>query len=148
MGENMFRAVLLVGLLGISSLATNANEMATGRKDESPQDEGYLLIEATRGQAAGRVKALESRSLSHDELTTQLGRSIAEILSQMANVDVAGGPRSMAQQLVIRGLDDSRAALVMDGIPVVYERGHDARWQVNPMLLEQIEITTGHFSGL
>lgn len=54
--------------------------------------------------------------LNRSQLDTLQPSSVAEALSPQANVEIAGGSRTLAQKPAIRGLNGTRVVQVVDGV--------------------------------
>ena len=74
--------------------------------------------------------------------------SLADLLGDLPNVDVAGGPRAIGQRVVIRGLSDSRILFVIDGARQNYNRAHESRIFLDPELFKRVEVLRGPASAL
>ena len=74
--------------------------------------------------------------------------NLADLLADLPNVDIAGGPRAIGQRVVIRGLSDNRILFVIDGTRQNYDRAHDSRILIDPDLFKQVEVLRGPASAL
>lgn len=74
--------------------------------------------------------------------------NLADLLADLPNVDIAGGPRVIGQRVVIRGLSDNRILFVIDGARQNYDRAHDSRILIDPDLFKQVEVLRGPASAL
>ncbi len=74
--------------------------------------------------------------------------SLADLLADLPNVDVAGGPRAIGQRVVIRGLSDSRILFAIDGARQNYNRAHESRIFLDPELLKRVDVLRGPASAL
>jgi hemoglobin/transferrin/lactoferrin receptor protein len=86
--------------------------------------------------------------VGRDQIETDQPQDLGDLLQDMANVSVGGGPRGVAQQVVIRGVGDERILFLLDGARQNYSRGHDGRVFVDPDLLKQVEVLRGPASSL
>ncbi len=74
--------------------------------------------------------------------------SLADLLADLPNVDVAGGPRAIGQRVVIRGLSDARILFAIDGARQNYNRAHESRIFLDPELFKRVEVLRGPASTL
>ena len=91
----------------------------------------------------------ESVSIVDEErIEAEQASDIGDILENLPNVDIGGGPRAGGERFVIRGLDDERVLFLLDGARQNFVRGHIARVFVDPDLLKQVEVLRGPASAL
>ncbi|MCL1061633.1 TonB-dependent receptor [Shewanella benthica] len=73
--------------------------------------------------------------------------NIPNALKIIPNVDVKGGPSSGNQNITIRGLPQSHAYVVIDGIYQSNYASKRGSWYLNPNLVNHIQVTAGPSSG-
>ncbi len=84
------------------------------------------------------------RPVIEREQPTNLG----DLLEDLPNVAVGGGPRGQGQTVTIRGLSDERILFLIDGARQNFVRGHSTRIFIEPDLLRQVEVLRGPASAL
>ncbi len=75
-------------------------------------------------------------------------RSLGQALQTLPNVGVQVGTRSSVEQLNIRGLDDRRVVLKVDGQRRNFRGEYKGRTFLSPSLLKQVEVVRGASSVL
>ena len=121
---------------------------------EQGQDSfGYRMLEGVTVTATKTARdpfeVAESVSIvDQDRIEAAQASDLADLLEDLPNVDVAGGPRSIGQRVVIRGLSDDRILFVIDGARQNYDRAHDSRIFLDPDLFKQVEVLRGPASAL
>jgi hemoglobin/transferrin/lactoferrin receptor protein len=121
---------------------------------EQGQDSfGYSMLEGVTVTATKTARdpfeVAESVSIvDQDRIEAAQASDLADLLEDLPNVDVAGGPRSIGQRVVIRGLSDDRILFVIDGARQNYNRAHDSRIFLDPDLFKQVEVLRGPASAL
>lgn len=73
--------------------------------------------------------------------------NIPSALEIIPNVDVQGGPSSSNQNITIRGLPQSHAYVIIDGIYQSNYASKRGSWYLNPNLVNNIQVTAGPSSG-
>jgi len=63
-------------------------------------------------------------------------------------VDIAGGPRSIGNQVNIRGLSDDRLLFLIDGTRQNFSRAHNSPVFLDPELLKKVEVVRGPASAV
>lgn len=81
------------------------------------------------------------------EIRDEQASSLAEVLENLAGVDTAGGPRSNAQTVVVRGIGGSRVLYTLDGSRQSFEGGHRGRFVLDPSLIKRIDMLRGPASA-
>jgi hemoglobin/transferrin/lactoferrin receptor protein len=74
--------------------------------------------------------------------------NLGDLLGDLANVAIGGGPRGQGQTVTIRGLSDDRILFLIDGARQNFVRGHGTRVFIEPDLLRQVEVLRGPASAL
>lgn len=91
----------------------------------------------------------ETVSLLHPEaIAKEQPSDLGDLLVELPNIDIAGGPRSIGQRTVIRGISDARVLYLLDGARQNFERGHNSRLFLEPELVKTIEVVRGPASAL
>ncbi|NCC41536.1 MAG: TonB-dependent receptor, partial [Gammaproteobacteria bacterium] len=88
--------------------------------------------------------SLLDRPAIEREQPTNLG----DLLEDLPNVAIGGGPRGQGQTVSIRGLSDERILFLIDGARQNFARGHSTRIFIEPDLLRQVEVLRGPASAL
>jgi hemoglobin/transferrin/lactoferrin receptor protein len=82
------------------------------------------------------------------EIEQRQPQALGDLLEELPNVAVGGGPRAVGQTVTIRGLSDDRILFLLDGARQNFARGHNARLFVEPDLLRRVEVIRGPASAL
>ncbi|MFO7640682.1 MAG: TonB-dependent receptor plug domain-containing protein [Candidatus Competibacteraceae bacterium] len=86
--------------------------------------------------------------VDREDIESTQAANLADLLGDLPNVDVAGGPRAIGQRVVIRGLSDSRILFAIDGARQNYNRAHESRIFLDPELFKRVEVLRGPASAL
>nr|WP_242467346.1 TonB-dependent hemoglobin/transferrin/lactoferrin family receptor [Thiocapsa imhoffii] len=86
--------------------------------------------------------------IGREQIESEQPTRLGDLLLDLANVDIGGGPRGAGQQIVIRGLGDERILFLLDGARQNFDRAHNARVFIDPDLLKQVEVLRGPASAL
>jgi hemoglobin/transferrin/lactoferrin receptor protein len=78
-----------------------------------------------------------------EEIERKMPSTFGDIVKQLPNVDIAGGPRPMAQSVNIRGLGEDRTVLRLDGARSNFNAGHRGRLFADPDLIRSVEVLRG-----
>jgi hemoglobin/transferrin/lactoferrin receptor protein len=116
------------------------------------QSDAFMLPEvlttATRTER-GVLDALSSADvLRADNLTQAQPQSVGQALQTLPNVGTQVGTRRSVEQLNIRGLDDRRVVLKVDGQRRNFRGEYKGRTFLSPSLLKQVEVVRGSGSVL
>jgi hemoglobin/transferrin/lactoferrin receptor protein len=107
-----------------------------------------VLTTATRTER-GVLDALSSADvLRAENLTQAQPQSIGQALQTLPNVGTQVGTRKSVEQLNIRGLDDRRVVLKVDGQRRNFRGEYKGRTFLSPSLLKQVEVVRGAGSVL
>jgi len=82
------------------------------------------------------------------EIDQRQPQNLGDLLEDLPNVAVGGGPRGIGQAVTIRGLSDDRILFLLDGARQNFAGAHNARLFVEPDLLRQVEVIRGPASAL
>ena len=85
--------------------------------------------------------------VSAEEIRDEQASSLSEVLENLAGVDTAGGPRSNAQSVVVRGIGGSRVLYILDGSRQSFEGGHRGRFVLDPSLIKRVDMLRGPASA-
>lgn len=85
--------------------------------------------------------------VSAAEIRDEQASNLGQVLENLAGVDTAGGPRSNAQSVVIRGIGGSRVLYTLDGSRQSFEGGHRGRFVIDPSLIKRVDILRGPASA-
>lgn len=107
-------------------------------------------IEVTAGKTARDAFQLaESVSVVEREtIEREQPALLGDLLEDLPNVSIGGGPRGAGQQVFIRGIGDERVLFLLDGARQNFSRAHNARVFVDPELLKRVEVLRGPASAL
>lgn len=86
--------------------------------------------------------------IGREQIEAEQPSRLGDLLLDLPNVDIGGGPRGTGQQVVIRGLGDERILFLLDGARQNFDRAHNARVFIDPDLLKQVEVLRGPASAL
>ncbi len=123
------------------SLAAVAEQVKTAEFDE-------VLVSATRIQEKVSESSRSAAVVGEEQLAEKQGDSVAEVLKTEANINIANGPRSSAQQVEIRGLSGQRVLQTIDGARQNTSAGHRGTFFMDPELLSSVEVVRGPASSL
>lgn len=106
-----------------------------------------LTVVATRSEMAldalpEAVSVVEAIQIRDDQAST-----MAEVLENLVGVDTAGGPRSSAQSVVVRGIGGSRVLYTIDGSRQSFDGGHRGRFVLDPSLIKRVDMLRGPASA-
>ncbi len=133
-------AVLLSG----TSVLTQAQNLNTSTALTLPE----VLTTATRTER-GLLSALSSADvLRADGLNQTQPQSLGQALQTLPNVATQVGTRKSVEQLNMRGLDDRRVVLKVDGQRRNFRGEYKGRTFLSPSLLKQVEVVRGSGSVL
>ncbi|WP_338073202.1 TonB-dependent hemoglobin/transferrin/lactoferrin family receptor [Halochromatium salexigens] len=82
------------------------------------------------------------------EIDQRQPQNLGDLLEDLPNVAVGGGPRGIGQAVTMRGLSDDRILFLLDGARQNFAGAHNARLFVEPDLLRQVEVIRGPASAL
>ena len=71
-----------------------------------------------------------------------------DLLRDLPNVDISGGPRPGAGEPNVRGLEGERVLIRLDGARQDFQSGHKGRIFVDPDLIKQVDVVRGPNSVL
>ncbi len=109
---------------------------------------GPITVTATKTQQDIDVVPESVSLVDRAELRRRQPQALGEVLEDLPNVDVGGGPRAAGQRISIRGIGDDRILFLLDGARQNFVRGHNARLFVEPELLRRVELIRGPASAL
>ncbi|MGZ7319322.1 TonB-dependent receptor plug domain-containing protein, partial [Streptococcus pyogenes] len=84
-------------------------------------------------------------TVSLEEIEKRQGTSVADLISHLPNVSIAGGGRDESQAIVIRGLssDNGRVIQLIDGVRQNFSLGHRSSLFIDPELLKTVDVVRG-----
>ncbi|MFU2046615.1 TonB-dependent hemoglobin/transferrin/lactoferrin family receptor [Avibacterium gallinarum] len=86
--------------------------------------------------------------LNRSQLDTLQPASVVEALSTQANVEIAGGSRTLAKKPAIRGLSGTRVVQVVDGVRQNFNLEHRGSYFLPTSMLSEVEVVKGPASTL
>jgi hemoglobin/transferrin/lactoferrin receptor protein len=109
---------------------------------------GPLTVTATKTDLDISVLPDSASVLERSDIRTRQPQDLGDLLQDLPNVDIGGGPRGIGQTVTIRGLSDERILFLLDGARQNFARAHSARVFVEPDLLRRVEVLRGPASVL
>ena len=131
----------LVTLAVWSALVSPAYSAGISELDE-------VLVKASRDNSTESETKRSVAVITRQQLDEQQPDSVAQALKYQPNIEVGGGPRSSNQQPVVRGLSGNQVLQLVDGARQNFNSGHRGAYQIDPELLEQIDVIKGPASSL
>lgn len=86
--------------------------------------------------------------VDQEEIIRKIPSTPADILNDVPNVVMTGGPRRTGEIPVIRGFSGQDVIVLLDGTRQDLVSGHDGRFFVDTSLLETVEVVRGANSAL
>ncbi|WP_189799526.1 TonB-dependent hemoglobin/transferrin/lactoferrin family receptor [Tateyamaria sp. syn59] len=83
-----------------------------------------------------------------EELERRQADTVEELIGDVPGVSIEGGPRSVAQEINIRGFQDEQVVLRFDGGRFNFNRAHSGRFFFDPDIVQRVEIVRGGGSTL
>lgn len=78
-----------------------------------------------------------------EEIERKMPSTFGDIVKELPNVNIGGGPRPMAQSFNIRGFGEDRTVLRFDGARSNFNAGHRGRLFADPDLIRSVEVLRG-----
>lgn len=107
-----------------------------------------VLVKASRDNSTESETKRSVAVITRQQLDEQQPDSVAQALKYQPNIEVGGGPRTSNQQPVVRGLSGNQVLQLVDGARQNFNSGHRGAYQIDPELLEQIDVIKGPASSL
>jgi hemoglobin/transferrin/lactoferrin receptor protein len=109
---------------------------------------GVTELDAVTSLATRTVKSIfetmgSVSTVTSDQIERKVPSNFGDIVKDLPNVDIAGGPRTLAQQFNIRGFGDDRIVLRVDGSRSNFSSGHRGRLFIDPDLVRMVEVFRG-----
>ena len=111
----------------------------------------HMVVVATRTQRSKAEIPHSVGVLDLKDLALAQAQDLGDLLGGVNHVELLGGPRAGAENLVIRGLggiSGTRVTLLIDGARQGLDRGVLSRLNVDPSLLKSVEVLRGPASLL
>ncbi|PCE67120.1 TonB-dependent hemoglobin/transferrin/lactoferrin family receptor [Salinivibrio sp. YCSC6] len=104
-----------------------------------------IAVYASRIDAQKANGAAAVSTVSLEEIEKRQGTSVADLISHLPNVSIAGGGRDESQAIVIRGLssDNGRVIQLIDGVRQNFSLGHRSSLFIDPELLKTVDVVRG-----
>ncbi len=141
-GSFKFRFAAALSLIVITTSIQAGEEPASYRMLDG------ITIKATKTPRDPFDVAESVSVVDEERIESEQASDIGDILEDLPNVEIGGGPRAAGQRVTIRGLSDDRVLFLMDGARQNFSRGHNARVFLEPDLLKQVEVLRGPASAL
>lgn len=144
---------IVLALMAVVSSSAGAQERdsAPARDSVRPGVLRQVTVTATRGSAATQPTATV-HALSRRSITTSPARESQDLLREIPGVElprtssVVGGPEQIVS---IRGVDEGRTLVLVDGIPINDAWGEWVNWSMVPKAwLDRVEVVEGGASSL
>jgi len=81
--------------------------------------------------------------VNKEQIERRQPSTFGDIVKDLPNVDIAGGPRPLAQNITIRGLGGDRVVTRFDGARNNFNAGHRGRLFADPDLIRSVEVLRG-----
>ncbi len=144
-----FRKNLLIWLSVVNLLSLSSNLLA----EESVSPGNFSTLQGVTVTATRTERDVfdvpESVSIvDQQQIEREQPQNFGQILQYLPNVDIAGGPRSIGNQVNIRGLSDDRILFLIDGARQNFSRAHNSPVFLDPEMLKQVEVVRGPASAV
>ena len=131
----------LLGSAGAVALALPAHA-------QDAQPGGVTELDTVTSLATRTAKSIfetmgSVSTVNKEQIERKIPSNFGDIVKDLPNVDIAGGPRTMAQQFNIRGFGDDRIVLRIDGSRSNFSSGHRGRMFLDPELIRMVEVFRG-----
>jgi hemoglobin/transferrin/lactoferrin receptor protein len=107
-----------------------------------------ITVTATKTEQEIDVVPESVSLVTREQIRQRQPQAVGELLRDLPNVDVGGGPRAIGQTVSIRGIGDDRILFLLDGARQNFSRGHNARLFVEADLLRRVQVIRGPASAL
>ncbi len=81
--------------------------------------------------------------INKEQIERRVPSTFGDIVKELPNVDLSGGPRPLAQNITIRGLGGDRVVTRFDGARSNFNAGHRGRLFADPDLIRSVEVLRG-----
>jgi hemoglobin/transferrin/lactoferrin receptor protein len=151
MNSSIFRrkkisSIELVGILLLSSSSALSAEESSGSGTFTTLQ--GVTVTATRTEREAFDVPESVSIVDQQQIEREQPQNFGQILQYLPNVDIAGGPRSIGNQVNIRGLSDDRILFLIDGARQNFSRGHNSSVFLDPELLKKVEVVRGPASAV
>lgn len=136
-------AAILAGASGLSSTvqAQTASDPLVAAGPLMRLD--AISVNATRTERLAIDTPESVTVLDLEEIEQIVPASVGDLLEDLPGVEMNGGPRSMDEQVSIRGLGGNRVLIKVDGARKSFDAGHRGRTFVDPEMLRRVEVVRG-----
>lgn len=86
--------------------------------------------------------------LDNETIEQRSPTKLDDLLRDQPGVEMTGGPRRIGQDVSIRGFDEQRVVVTLDGARQNFTAGHKGRFFLDPDLLRQVDIVRGSNSAI
>ncbi|APX14100.1 hypothetical protein BWR18_19765 (plasmid) [Tateyamaria omphalii] len=107
-----------------------------------------ILGTALRADRDIRDTPVAASVVSGETLERRQADTIEELIGDVPGVSIEGGPRSVAQEINIRGFQDEQVVLRFDGGRFNFNRAHSGRFFFDPDIVQKVEVVRGGGSTL
>jgi len=108
-----------------------------------------VVVTATKTERTAGTLPQSVTVIDNAQIALEQPANFGDLVEDLPNVDLYGGPRGQAERLVIRGLEDNRILFTLDGARQNFVLGeHKGRFFVDPDLLKRVEIVRGPNSAV
>lgn len=143
---SMRRSALVIAISNIvltPAMAAGLSDLHEPNELSKLSELDEVLVKSSRDSSTVGQSKRSTAVISRQQLDEQQPNSVAEALKYQPNIEIGGGSRASNQQPVIRGLSGARVLQLADGARQNFNAGHRGTYQVDPELLEQIDVTRG-----
>ncbi|MCA9395141.1 MAG: TonB-dependent receptor [Candidatus Omnitrophica bacterium] len=121
---------------------------STAKADESTGQWDKVVVIGTRTENRLLDSPQAAAVITAEDIENQAAQDIGDALDQIPGVHIDGGPRSLGEQINIRGLGGARVQVRTDGARTDFLTGHKGRLFIDPENIKQIEVLRGGGSAL
>ncbi|MGV3278101.1 TonB-dependent receptor domain-containing protein [Rickettsiales bacterium LUAb2] len=94
------------------------------------------------------IPAMETKISIKDDNLNLLSHDLRGLTANIPQLQVSGGPRSLAQSFTMRGFDKNGVDVMVDDIPVNFLSQHMNNLFVDPFMISSIDVIRGPFSSI
>jgi hemoglobin/transferrin/lactoferrin receptor protein len=143
-------ALPLVALLAPAAQAQTSDaqtiDAPTATDSGTPFSEIVVTGTRTERELFTTPVAIDAVSLERIQALQPYG--FEDLLREVPNVEINGGPRRIAEEPTIRGFSDEQVVIRLDGARQTFDLAHRGRFFSDPDLIRRIEVVRGSSSAL
>ncbi|HBK54797.1 MAG TPA: hypothetical protein DDZ76_00705 [Xanthomonadales bacterium] len=107
-----------------------------------------IVVVATRTERPRFTTPAAISTISAEQIETLQPYGFQDVFEAVPGVAVQGGPRRIAEEPAIRGFDDERVAIRIDGTRQNFNKAHGGRFLLDPDLIQSVEVLRGAGSAV